>query len=466
MRALVAVITAVLATAVTPLAARADDADDLNRIPTPAPSPSAAASGHSRGLTDTVFVEDAPSTEALRDHLVVPFPTPLPASWQNRTSIDGLAQWNDQRFAATLSDRLNLTESNTFGFPSDQTFRNDLRELFADLNLGSVGDVEAGRINVRNGVALGFNPTDFFKTRTLVDQASLDPAVVRLDRLGTAMTRLQLAGAGESLDLIYAPALAAPSALAYIPPSGLSPRFDETNSTNRYELAVSGKSGDLSPQAIVYADGSQMRFGFNASHEASKAVVAYAEWAGGVQSDLIARALAYGKLTGTIPPQAPSALPNDPSEGFRNDASLGGSWTGTDDVTVDVEYELHQAGLSARDWHDWIALGPAAEANPALAGELWYIRGYANDQEEPLVRQQLFLRVDRPDAFVAHLELTAFAFVNLYDDSFLTQLSASYDLSDRWSFALYLNADVGGPASDWGGNPQARGLSLQLRRYL
>jgi hypothetical protein len=86
--------------------------------------------------------------------------------------------------------------------------------------------------------------------------------------------------------------------------------------------------------------------------------------------------------------------------------------------------------------------------------------------QEPLVQHQLFLRADRPDAFRAHLELTGFAFVNLYDGSFLTQLSASYDLSDRWTFALYVNANVGGGYSERGSNPQARRITVQLRRYL
>jgi hypothetical protein len=66
-----------------------------------------------------------------------------------------------------------------------------------------LGHLEVGRINVRNGVALGFNPTDFFKTGSLVDQASLDPTVVRLNRLGTVMTRFQASGGHSSLDRLW-----------------------------------------------------------------------------------------------------------------------------------------------------------------------------------------------------------------------------------------------------------------------
>jgi len=43
--------------------------------------------------------------------------------------------------------------------------------------------LDLGRINLKSGVALGFNPTDFFKTRAVVEPLSADPSVLREDRL-------------------------------------------------------------------------------------------------------------------------------------------------------------------------------------------------------------------------------------------------------------------------------------------
>ena len=119
---------------------------------------------------------------------------PLPPStapemdWQNRTSLDGTQQWRlGEGLDANLSYRFNLVEENDIPIPAHQDFRNDLREAYLTWEPAPETFLEAGRINIRHGPALGFNPTDFFKTRTLVEQASEDPSVIRQDRLGVAM---------------------------------------------------------------------------------------------------------------------------------------------------------------------------------------------------------------------------------------------------------------------------------------
>src|SRR6201999_1263826 len=91
----------------------------------------------------------------------------------------------------TLSDRLNVFEQDGREALASDTLRNDLREASATWQPVVSYYLEAGRINVRNGAALGFNPTDFFKMRSLVGQASLDPSVLRQNRLGTLMVRAQ-----------------------------------------------------------------------------------------------------------------------------------------------------------------------------------------------------------------------------------------------------------------------------------
>jgi hypothetical protein len=130
-----------------------------------------------------------------------------------------------------------------------------------------------------------------------------------------------------------------------------------------------------------------------------------------------------------------------------------------------VEYHYHQSGFSRQDWKNWFDTGAASAGRTDIAGELWYVRGFANAEQQPLTRHQAFLRADWPDAFVPHLELTALAFVNLYDGSKLTQLSASYDLSDAWTFRAYISANIGGSRSERGSVPQAGSAILQLVRY-
>jgi hypothetical protein len=230
-------------------------------------------------------------------------------------------------------------------------------------------------------------------------------------------------------------------------------------------LSASVDVSDLNPQALIYTESGRTRLGLNLSHQMSQSIVGYAEWAGGRQPTLAAQAVDYGKRTGTLPSSAPALPPTDSAEKFRNDLALGASWTSESKITVNVEYHYHQSGFSRQDWKNWFDTGAASAGSTDIAGELWYVRGFANAEQQPLTRHQAFLRADWPDAFVPHLELTALAFVNLYDGSKLTQLSASYDLSDAWTFRAYISANIGGSRSERGSVPQAGSAILQLVRY-
>jgi len=193
-----------------------------------------------------------------------------------------------------------------------------------------------------------------------------------------------------------------------------------------------------------------------------QSVIAYAEWAGGWDEDLIARAIDYGRETGTLPRDARPPIPAQTSRSFHDDLAVGGSFTIATAVTVNLEYHLHQGGLSRSDWRRWSAAGRDV---PALADELWYIRGYANDQLEPATRHQLFLRAAIPKAF-DRLELDGFSFVSLADGSTLTQVTASYYLSDAWTAAFSASANLGSARSERGSFPQVVSGILQLVRYL
>jgi hypothetical protein len=450
--------------------AAAQENKDLERIPQLAPAQPPGGEPKAAELRTTrsgrLYVEDALTLSARRGDLVVPAPPPAPPSWQNRTSADVLKQWElSDSLSATLSDRFNVYLQDDVNFPSRQSFRNDFREGYVTWEPKAQNYLEAGRVNVKNGVALGFNPTDFFKTRTLVDQASLDPSVIRQNRLGTVMARGQAIWETGSASLSVAPKLESPAPISTTAPPSLNPSFDRTNGANRVLLTASYDVGDLNPQALVYNESGQTRFGLNLSHQIGQSVVGYVEWAGGKQPNLLTRAVSYGKLTGTLPPNAPTLLPADSAGKFRNDLAIGGSWTSETRITLNVEYHFHQAGFSRQDWKNWFDIGAANATRQPVTGELWYVRGFAGTEQQPLTRHQAFLRADWPDAFIVHLELTALAFVNLYDGSTLAQLSASYDMSDAWTLRAYITANIGGARSERGSVPQAASAILQLVRY-
>jgi opacity protein-like surface antigen len=464
-----AALLAAFLCAAAPLAGAAENGD-LDLIPHAVDDDAAQRSPNSPAPAGAsarrLYVENAFTLLSRRGGLIVPAPPPAPFDWQNRTSLDAAGQWDlTPHLGATFSDRFNLRGENDLDVSSRQTLRNDFREGYLTWEPSTRNYLETGRINLRNGVALGFNPTDFFKTRSQVDQASLDPSVLRQNRLGTFMLRGQAIGDGASASVAFAPALYAPTALSSTGRPAFDPRLDRTNAADRLLLSVNFDIADLSPQALIYREGGDTRFGLDVSRQLGQSVVGYAEWAGGRQHDLIDQAIRYGKETGTLPGAAPTPLPSNAAKNFRNDLAIGASWTSTAKITVNLEYHYHQAGFSRQDWRNWFAIGGAQPDLRSLTGTLWYIRGYANDQQQPLTQQQGFLRIDWTDALVSDLELTAFAFVDLYDGSSLAQLTASYYLSNAWTIGGFLAGNFGGARSEHGSAPQAASAIFQLVRY-
>ncbi|HSY21111.1 MAG TPA: hypothetical protein VK841_03305 [Polyangiaceae bacterium] len=465
--------------AILALAGRSAVADDVDLIPAGvlAPSGNAVKPATSSGVLPAMdtrsrlrlkaFAEDAFSLGSEPRHGLVPYPAPLPVDWQNRTSADLLATWKPSS-AVTFawSDRINVFEQRGEKVVSADTIRNDLREASVTWEPGPATYLEAGRINVRNGAALGFNPTDFFKTRTLVGQAALDPSVLRQNRLGALMVRAQSIWRGGSASVAYAPKVAGPSPIAPNDPVGVDPHFDATNAAHRISCTLSFDLLDLSPQLLGYFELGRSKAGANVSRSIGNAVVAYAEWAGGPEQNLIARAAAFGREVGTLPPSTPALPPTSTNVAFRNDVAAGFSWTLAAAVTLNAEYHFHEAGFARSDWSRWFRLGSTPGAPPPLTGTLWFVRGYASDQQEPVAAHQAFIRVAWPQAIVSELEIDAFAFVSLLDGSALSQVSASYFVSDAWTAALYASANLGNARSEHGSSPQEGNLILQLTRYL
>jgi hypothetical protein len=453
--------------------ARAQDAD-VDLIPggildepppklppsTPVPAPKEPST-----LQSKLFLEDAFTVSSALQTLEVAFPSPV-RNWQNRTSFDALVKWTPLKpLTFTLSDRLNVIEQDGQAFLSWQTVRNDLREGYVTWEPVRNMYLEAGRINVRNGVALGFNPTDFFKTRSLVGQASLDPSVIRQNRLGTVMARGQAIWDRGSASVALGLKLTDPSVLLDPDRNGLDPRFDATNAAYRLLTTLSFDVLDLNPEVLAYLERDRSKLGINISRPIGDYIVAYAEWAGGRETNLFTRAFEYGKATGTLPAILPVLLPTDTSAQFRNDVAAGFSLVIATKVTLNVEYHFHQAGFTRQDWKSWFELGSDPAPAP-ISSALWYPRGYAVDQQEPMSMHQIFVRAAWPKAFVNDLELSGFAFVSLLDGSTLMQIAANYNATDKWTLAAYGSANIGSGQTERGSLPQRLSGIFSIVRYL
>jgi hypothetical protein len=435
-----------------------DDDGDLDRIPQMAAPPPEQAPQ----TPQAVYLQGDLTLNAARKDLAVPLGPP--PQWEARLFLDTRLSWQVGAVSFAYSGRLNLRAEDGLPFPSHETIRNDLREAYAGWQDGNGLSLELGRVNLKSGVGLGFNPTDFFKTRAVVEPVSADPTVLREDRLGTAMLLAQQVWAGGSVTLALAPKLAGetpPYANDALP--SFDPTFDRTNARGRALLKASVDVFDLSPEILVYAEGGRTQFGANLTEGIGMATVVYLEWAGGARASLVEDALRDGVRTGVLPPV--SVIPASPAQGFRNDLALGASYTTKLGITFNLEYDRHDAGFGGADWRAWFDTGIANRSDPAVTGALWFIRGYAADRQEPVARDSLFLRADWPDAVVRDLHLTSFADIDLRDGSGLAQVTADYYLSPQWTIGGLVDVNFGGRRSDFGSLPQAATMLFKASRY-
>jgi hypothetical protein len=439
--------------------------DDLDRIPTAVPSdpqPTPAPTPD-----DRLYVEAAYTQASLRDDLLVPLPPPPPFTHQERILVDvrhAVQLDPDLRFVS--SDRLNLRDEDGLPFPGHEDIVTDFREAYLDWRVSDQTYLDFGRINLKGGIAVGYNPTDYFKTRTVTEPLSQDPTSLREDRLGTVMAQMQHIWDGGSVTAAFAPALHSQTPIYTdqdLP--AFNPQFDRTNAGNRLLLKASLNVGDASPEVLLYREADLTQLGTNLSASLGQKVVAYLEWSGGERPDLITEALDYGKATGSIPPASPSVLPTAADKTFKSEFSAGASYTTENNITLNLEYRVNQGGFSAADWDNWFALGKGAAPDSPRANELWYIRSYAQDQQEQNTRQSAFLRADWVDAFGLKLELTGFTAVDLNDGSGIVQIAADWYASNKWTLGALAVVTYGSRRSDFGSLSTDRSVLLSVTRY-
>ncbi|MGL4859428.1 MAG: hypothetical protein ACRC5A_06760, partial [Enterobacteriaceae bacterium] len=135
-----------------------------------------------------------------------------------------------------LNTRLRTQVNSRESYQAKKNSRLDVQSLAFSYSPDAAWRWLAGRTNIRNGIASGFNPTDWFKENSQVVFDSLDTADRREDRLGIVALQGVWLHAGSVLSFGYRPDLhARPDTLASnIDVIGLG--LDRTN--NRQALFI------------------------------------------------------------------------------------------------------------------------------------------------------------------------------------------------------------------------------------
>lgn len=440
----------------------ANEDNDLDRIPDAVNSAAPALPPATKSPT-RFFVETAPQARFWRSNLAVPVPNADRPDVSNRLSLDLRTETAlGDGVTATLADRFSVLGETGRAFASRDDLINDLKEANLTWTAGGPWFADAGRINVKQGVAFGFNPTDYFKTNAVTLRVSEDPSVLRDNRLGTLMLRAQVIGETAAAAAIWAPAV------DYRPGhwwtggavDGLG--LDRTNRNGRVLLRGSATlAPDFSPEILYYREAGRSQLGFNLTRGLGDAVVIYGEASGGFRPDLITEALTDARRRGLVPAAAPDPLAIDTRDRLQTQGAIGLSYTAEVKVTTNLEYHFNQAGFSGNDWKRWFEAG----RQPSARGQLWLIRQYAQDTQQPVSRHTGFLRTLWEDALVPDLNLTGIVEASLQDASTFLQIEADYFVSPKMTFGLTVGHNLGPRQSERGSLSETSSFMTTLRVY-
>jgi len=343
----------------------------------------------------------------------------------------------DLRYDGTLSPGLRAVLSNRTdvlrrGSPQTQRNVNSLREAYLSWQVNPQQIVDLGRVNIRHGVAWGYNPTDFFRADSLRAVVSPDPAALRENRLGTVVLRGQHLWADGAVSLALSPRLKRERS-----DRAASLDLGATNPRHRWLLTGSRKLGGLHPQLLLHGgEDTPTQVGANVSALLGSATIAFAEFSTGRGPSLAARARGLAE-----------------PERRRGRAAVGLTYTTGFNLSLTAELEHNSAAPDRAQWQALSAL------------DRLRLLDLAQRSQDLPARQALFLYATWKDALVRRLDLSGFVRHEPLTRSRAQWLEARYRW-ERVDLSLQLQHHSGGDDSVFGSIPQERAMEVALRWYL
>ncbi|WP_440964813.1 hypothetical protein ACL58G_01635 [Massilia sp. GER05] len=342
----------------------------------------------------------------------------------------------DHKVAPSLSfvfaDRLDVNRGSSSAYDSTV---NTLKEAYGSVSYSSERIIDFGRINVRSGVAFGYNPTDFFRAGSIRTISSIDPESLRSNRLGSVMLRGQTLSEAGSLTMLYSPKLAGTPSTA---PFDID--LGATNAVDRWQVALSPRLGTTSSSTLLIfgEKGQSPTVGVNQTWAVGGSTVAYIEAASRKSIALLDRALAR---------PAQKALYTQLAAGLRI--------TTAQKQSITLEYEYSGASLSRAQWDVLRSRGQADYAR---------YRQWLDYAQELPTKQALFIYGNWQDAGVAHFDVSVMTRRDMADRSHLDWIEGRYRMS-RADLILQGQRNRGDARSTFGALPNSNILVIKLLTY-
>ena len=355
----------------------------------------------------------------------------------------------NSEFGVQLNTRFRLEFNDQTDFDFDNDTRLDVQELALTYSPDINWTWILGRSNVRNGVASGFNPTDWFKdnSQTVVD--TLDVADRRNDRLGILSFQGVFLTPDALLNFGYRPEISDKKDKLTSDKDIFGLSLDRTNAEDAFWVKYTPsrwKNLSLTGTGLYMKD--KPAFGLELSLAVSESVVIYGEWSEQKRLSIAAEAIGSdASIYGNTELQFYSQI----ATGFT--WSIGNNFVGEEDVSLSLEYHYNEAGLDKDDLSVW--------KTSATAGK---ISGISSRRQEPLARHQLFARLGWND-IIGDSDLSLITTYTPLDESGFSQLSLSIPSTDTTRVKLQSYVFFGGDETIYGGNTQEYGLMLTFTKF-
>lgn len=394
-----------------------------------------------------------------RKALPAPPRDPAESSARLRTIVEG---------NLPLGDRASFRLNAAFGFAAENTdhvtlsdnLRLDLREAYLLFDASPV-TFELGRINIRNGVAAGFNPTDFFRAPDPERRPNLDPGEARLNRLGVVALRAGYLWDSGAASLTYAPRIT--GGRDWLQDKDIwGLHLGASNPRDRVLLSLTQSVAEgISPELFALWEDGDVTLGLGASASVGDRWILYGEYARGRGVGLLDGALAPARQSGTLAPPLAAALGAGQGRQQIDRAAIGFSYSTPGNLVATLEYHYNGAGFTATDWDRYFDLARLVADNPQASGQLALTSLRGAVMQEPMSRRSLFARLVQNDAF-ANTTLTAMAAMSLEDHSYSLQFEADHDLTEQLTLSGRIGGNFGRHDSDYGARSNRGFMSVGL----
>jgi hypothetical protein len=416
------------------------------------------------------------SFRAFQERVTIPVPTPEKnfLDMQFIQAVDLNLNFKlFPRLELKISDKLYYAFEHGRGI-DDHSLLNDLKEIYLSGSVGSNLFIDLGRINIKNGIAVGYNPTDYFKKDALsANLFEQDPAKLRENRIGVLAMHGQYLADTYSLSMTYAPKISDSHESFGQDENVFGLGLADLNGTHRFLTKLGLNLFDKTKmEFLFYSEDDQWDTGANISQGIGNRIIAYLEWNGSNRLDVVSEA-AKNYTADATNAEAEFILPADMKKDFFHQVSVGFSLSEDIHRTTYLEYHYNQAGLSGSDWEAWFNRGRLANEmldtpqTIGLArmhlGQLWSIRKW--EIEDPLSQHELFIRTEWIDSFMDNLDFYGILKIDLVTSGYFLQPGLEYRLSDVMGLNFSCNFNLGASHSSYGTLPNSASSKIEFNYF-